>query len=450
MPDISSRPDDVDRTLRSRSFLLILMLSAVVGVGVSVIAWGYLAAIHGAQHWIFDVLPAELGIGHTPVWWSIPVLVVAGCAVGCAVRYLPGRGGHPAFEGLATHPPMASDLLGVAAAGFASLIAGAVIGPEMPLLVIGSGLAMVAVRQMRADAPDELLAVMAAAGSFAAVSFIFGSPVIAAVILMEVIGLSGPRAPLVLLPGLVAAGLGSLTYLGVKSWAGLDTSAFSLQPVHLPVFATPGFLDFVWAIALGVAAAIVAMVVMDISRWLYPVVMRRTLILTPLAGLVIGAIAVTFHSWTGHTPDMVLFSGESALGTLVGQASGWTVGAVAALMLCKGVAWAISMSSFRGGAIFPAIFIGTAGGLVAAHLPGLSLSPAVAVAIAAMVVSMTRLPLSSIVLASLLTASAGFGGVMPLVIVGTVVAFLMTKWLEAWRERRAPDTQSGATTPAPA
>ncbi len=252
-----------------------------------------------------------------------------------------------------------------------------------------------------------------------------------------------------LLPGLLAAGLGSLTYLGFKSWAGLDTSAFSLQPVHLPVFANPGLLDFVWAIALGVAAALVARLVLEISRRLYPVIVQRALVVTPIAGLVIAAIAVIFHSWTGHTPDMVLFSGESALGTLVGQASGWTIGALAVLMLCKGLAWAISMSSFRGGAIFPAIFIGTAGGLIAAHLPGLSLSPAVAVAIAAMVVSMMRLPLSSIVLASLLTASAGFGGVMPLVIVGTVVAFLMTKWLEAWKGDVTPDAQTGATSLTP-
>ena len=43
---------------------------------------------------------------------------------------------------------------------------------------------------------------MAAAGSFAAVSSIFGSPVIGAVLIIEAAGLGGPTLPLVLLPGL--------------------------------------------------------------------------------------------------------------------------------------------------------------------------------------------------------------------------------------------------------
>ena len=53
------------------------------------------------------------------------------------------------------------------------------------------GLAVLAVRLVRKDAPQQVLGLMAAAGSFAAISTVFGSPVIGAVILLEAAALSG-------------------------------------------------------------------------------------------------------------------------------------------------------------------------------------------------------------------------------------------------------------------
>jgi hypothetical protein len=71
------------------------------------------------------------------------------------------------------------------------------------------------------------------------------------------------------------------------------------------------------------------------------------------------------------------------------------------------------------------MFLGAAGGLMASHLPGFDLTPAVAVGIGTGVVSVLRLPLSAVVLATVLTAQAGPGSA-PLVIVGVVVAHLTT------------------------
>ena len=65
----------------------------------------------------------------------------------------------------------------------------------------------------------------------------------------------------------------------------------------------------------------------------------------------------------------------------------------------KGVAWAISLAGFRGGPTFPAIFLGAAAGVLASHLPGFDLTPAVAVGIGAAVVAVLRLPLSAVVIA---------------------------------------------------
>ena len=89
----------------------------------------------------------------------------------------------------------------------------------------------------------------------------------------------------------------------------------------------------------------------------------------------------------------------------------------------------MSLGSFRGGPVFPALFLGAAAGLMAAQLPGFELVPGVAVGLGAAVVAVLRLPLSSVVLATLLTSTSGFG-VGPLVIVGVVVAFLVANRLD--------------------
>ena len=76
-------------------------------------------------------------------------------------------------------------------AAVAGIGLGAVVGPEAPLIALGGGLGFFVIRRLRADSPPELQSLVAACGTFAAVSFLFGSPLIAAVILIEATGLAG-------------------------------------------------------------------------------------------------------------------------------------------------------------------------------------------------------------------------------------------------------------------
>ena len=123
-------------------------------------------------------------------------------------------------------------------------------------------------------------------------------------------------------------------------------------------------------------------------------------VLIPLAGVVVAVLAILFAHTTSHGADQVLFSGQEALPGLVSSASTWSLGALAMVMLCKGLAWAVSLASFRGGPTFPAIYLGAAGGIAASHLPGMPLTPAVAVGMGVMVVAFLKLPLSAIVIAT--------------------------------------------------
>src|SRR5262249_60340606 len=163
------------------------------------------------------------------------------------------------------------------------------------------------------------------------------------------------------------------------------------------------------------------------------------MIVLPLAGLAVAALTIIYTQATGKPASDVLFSGQNETGTLVQHAASYSVGALVLLLACKTLAYGVSRGSFGGGPIFPALFIGTAGGIAMSHLPGLPLVAGVAMGIGAMTVAMTKLPLTSVLLPSLLLLSDAVA-VMPLVIVAVVVAYVAT----------APLTPSPAARPAPA
>ena len=161
---------------------------------------------------------------------------------------------------------------------------------------------------------------MAACGAFAALSFIFESPLAAAIILIEATGIGGPRLPMVMVPGLLAAGIGSLVSIGMGSFTGLDTSNYALGALALPDFARPDFVDFVWTIPFAVAVAIGMFVILRAARVLYGLVESREFLLLPLAGLAVAGLAIAFDAATEHSVNDVLFSGETALpGTGLGR-----------------------------------------------------------------------------------------------------------------------------------
>jgi H+/Cl- antiporter ClcA len=301
-----------------------------------------------------------------------------------------------------------------------------------------------AVHLVNKDAPPTAAVVIAAAGSFAAISALLGSPIIGAFLLMEASGLGGPVLGLVLVPGLLAAGVGTLIFVGLDSLTGFGS--FSLAIPGLPPFSHPTGAMFLWAVAIGLGATVLGTVIRLGSLALQPLVERRTVLLTPVVGLAVGGVAVLFTEVSGHSVTDVLFSGQSALPGLVVHPSSWTVGALIVLVACKSVAYGLSLSSFRGGPIFPSMFIGGAIGVAASHLPGLSLVPAVAMGIGAMVTVMLGLPLTAALLASLLLSSDGLS-VAPLVIVAVVVAYVAGAWVpHTPAELRAGPTKSAKVT----
>jgi H+/Cl- antiporter ClcA len=428
--------------MRSRSFFGLLIIVAVVGVVVSFATWCFLELLHQITQELYTHLPNALGYHHgAPVWWSLPVLAVAGIIVALAITRLPGNGGHIPAMGLASGAPAAPiELPGIVLAGLVGVGFGIVLGPEAPLLALGPGLAVLMVRALPRKLPDQAVTLVAAAGGFAAISFLFVSPVVAAVLMLEVTMIGGMRQRLVLVPGLLAAGIGSLLAIGLGSWTGLNRSAIALGQLQVPHFGHPTVAQFGWTIALALAVGIVARLIMRGGLITHRFAAPRAMLVLPVVGLVVAGLAIAFSQATGKGVNEVLFSGESGLSGLVSQAGTWSISALLLLIAFKGLAYGLSLGSFRGGPTFPAIFLGAAAGIAASHLPGFALTPAVAVGTGAAVAAVLRLPLSAIVLATLLTAPGGTGD-EPLIIVGVVVAYLVSLFFSSAPRDGAPATQ---------
>ncbi len=441
-------PADPLALLRSRSYLALLALAAIIGVPVSAAAYFFLALVSKLQGWIFTSLPSGLGFHGEPLWWPIPPLVLAGVLVALTIRYLPGKGGHSPADGFKVGggPAAPIELPGIVLAAFATLSLGVVLGPEAPLIALGGGLGVLAVRLVKRDAPPRTATVVAAAGSFAAVSTLLGSPLLGAFLLMEASGLGGAMLELVLVPGLLAAGVGSLIFLGLDHLTGLGT--FSLAIPGLPHVGSPTGAEFLWALAIGIMAALVGSAIRWLGLFLRPHVERRMLLATPVVGLAVAGLAIAFAAGTGKGSSEVLFSGQSALGPFITSSASYTVGALLLLLVCKGIAYGVSLSGFRGGPTFPALFLGAVGGAALSHLPGLPLIYGVAMGIGAMCAVMLRLPLTSVLLATVLLSSDGLQ-VTPLAIVAVVVAYVASARLTPAPVPAQQTPAATETAPAP-
>lgn len=439
-------------TLRSRAYVRLLVVAAILGVPISAAAYGFLALVNYLQKELFIHLPHGFGLSTVPAWWPLPMLVVGGVLTGLAIRYLPGKGGASPAPGFGVHPPPTPvQLPGVILAALASLAFGAVIGPEMPLIALGSGLAVLATKAARRrPVPPQGVTVLSASGAFAALSTLLGSPLSSAFLLMEASGLGGPTMELVLVPGLLASGVGALIFVGLDSLTGLGT--FSLAIPSLPPFGRPDLAEFGWALVIGLAAALLGPAILRMCLWVQRYAEKWVMIVLPLAGLAVAVLTIIYTQATGKPSSDVLFSGQNDIGPLVDHAASYSVATLLLLLVCKTLAYGVSRGSFRGGPIFPALFIGTAGGVAMSHLPGLPLVAAVAMGIGAMMAAVLKLPLTSVLLASLLLLSDAVK-VMPLVIVTVVIAYVAVAHIEPRLTARKAGNEhvsSGAQADIPA
>jgi H+/Cl- antiporter ClcA len=428
--------------LQGKAYLRLVGLGALIGIPAAFVAAAFLAFVHESQHWLWTDLPDALGTSK-PGWYLVIFLPAIGaCVVILARRLLPGDGGHKPLLGIAAAPTPLKSGPGVALAAIGTLTFGAVLGPEAPLIALGSAVGLVVTTFVRLGEKEQ--AVIATAGSFSAISALFGGPVVGGVLMTEA-GLGMGSALIgALLPGFVAAALGYVIFIGLGTWGGLHEQAISVS--GLPAYHGTNIPDLFLGVAVGIVAAIVIAVVRQIGTRVQDNGERR-LGMAPLlicGGLAVGLLAQLADGLGANSQD-VLFSGQSSIPQLLATDS---TKIVLVLIAAKGVGYAISLGcGFRGGPVFPAIFLGVGLATLAVVWFGTSPTLALAVGTAAGMAAMTRLLLASILLATVLVGTPGLDAT-PAAVLAAAAAWLTITALD----RRTPpppaavDATSGAAS----
>ena len=417
--------------LSGGAYVRLILLGAVIGLPAALVAAGFLALVHELEDWVWHDLPDALGHS-TPPWYLIVGLPVLGAALVVAARtFLPGDGGHSPLDGISAKPTPVSHAPGVALAALASLVFGAVIGPEAPLIALGSVVGLLITHVVTVDTKHH--GVLAMAGSFSAISALFGGPIVAGILLIEAgVGMGALLIP-VLLPGLVAAAVGYLLFVGLGDWGGLEETTLAVP--GLPVYDGTSVRDLLLAIAIGIITAILCEVVRVFGRRTLATAPRIGMAPLLLAGgLAVGLLALVAEGLGADSQD-VLFSGQYSLPALVAEDSAKIL---LVLVAAKALGYAICLGcGFRGGPVFPAIFLGV--GLAMFAVIWLDVSPTLAVAVgtAAGMAAMTKLLIAPLLLAAILVGS-GNSDAVPAAVFAASAAWVVTQALERLAIARAP------------
>jgi chloride channel protein, CIC family len=411
-----------------RRYVRLVLLGAAVGLPTGVVAALFLGLVHELQHWLWTDLPDALG-DSAPPWYLVIGLPVAGAAVVAAARtLLPGDGGQPPLEGHGLPSTPIAHAPGIVLAAIGTLGFGAVLGPEAPVIAVGAVVALAVTSFARLAERESRI--LATAGSFSAISALFGGPLVGGVMLVESgVGLGAALIPM-LLPGFVAAAVGYLIFVGFGDWGGLDAPGLAVP--ELALYEGTHLLDLLVAVAVGVATALAIGGVSRLAANLAGAGTRRLGMVAFLlaGGLAVGLVALLADGLGADSQD-VLFSGQASIPTLIAETS---TAIVLLLLAAKALAYAVSLAcGFRGGPIFPAVFLGI--GLATLPVVWFDVSPTLAVAVgaAAGMAAQTRLILTSMLFAALLVGTQGLDAV-PAAVLAAAAAWITAAGLD---QRRA-------------
>lgn len=391
-----------------------LLVGLVAGAGAS----GFVAAQHYLSQLLWQEVPALLGVPSAP-WWLVVVLPLIGAVLVYAAMQLPGEGGHSPLEGFGLNIGP-KELASVLLAALAGLSFGAVLGPEAPLLAIGTAAGAAVLRSAKHPARQVMMIV----GAMAAAGAIFGNPLITAILLLELAAAAGTQlaSPKVLLPSLSGLAGSYLLQVGVGPWTGLAES--QLSPFQLAEYSEVRLVDLVWGVPLAVVVAVIVVAALQIANWWQGVAVHAKLSKLLISAAVVGGSAVAVMQITGEPAELIVMSGQSALGDYLGLTS---IATALVVLAGKFIGYVACLGGgFRGGMIFPAIALAAiiASTAVIALGANEGIAGLAAAAIAAAVAASLRLPFTAVLLATLLTISAG-PAVTVMAILGSVIGMLL-------------------------
>jgi H+/Cl- antiporter ClcA len=289
------------------------------------------------------------------------------------------------------------------------LAGGPSLGPENPVIATNVALAFWLGRRFAPRLPGGLWAALAEAATIGA---LFGTPVAAALLLSE--ALAGRQLKGLLWDNLfgplTAAAAGAIT---------TDLVAHPTLDLHLPPLGHPGWGDVLAAPVIAAAAAALGMAAVYAFPYVHGAFsrLRHPMVALPVGGFVLGLLGALGGQLT-------LFKGLDEVGELASDPEGWSAGQFATMTVVKLAALLIAAScGFRGGRIFPSVFIGSAFGLFAhALVPAVPPALGVAAGVLGMLLAITRQGWVSLFTAAVLVASPA---ILALLCIASLPAWLL-------------------------
>ncbi|ADW72752.1 MULTISPECIES: ion channel protein [Rahnella] len=362
---------------RTRVMLAFALPAIIIGV-MSSLVLVFVMMISGAlQNLLWENIPAVLNINTQSASWTLFMLTLTGIGVGAIIKYMPGHAGpDPATESLIGAPVAVSALPGLALALMVGLAGGVSLGPEHPITVINIALVAAIGSRLLPAVPTTDWVILAAAGTIGA---LFGTPVAAALIFSQTLGTSKDvQLWDRLFAPLLAAGAGAIT-----------TDQF-FQPdfsLSIPSYDAASLMD----IFSGSVVVLIAIALGMIAVWLFPHVHRMfNNIQNPVLRLGIGGFVLGLLALTGG--EITLFKGLDEMKELAHSNALFEMGPLLAITLTKLAALVVAAAcGFRGGRIFPAVFVGVSLGLMLhQYAPDVPAAVTVSCAVMGMVLVVTR------------------------------------------------------------
>jgi H+/Cl- antiporter ClcA len=397
----------------ARQILGLSAIAVAVGLLAGAGASAFLAVEHRLQGQLWHEIPRALGQQQAAPWLVL-LLLVTGAVIVYLAEKLPGGGGKGPLQGLGLNVGP-GQIISVVIAALGGLSCGAVLGPEAPLMAVGTALAGLAFRKPANPARQVMLFV----GAMAAIGAIFGNPLITTVFMLDFVLLTGPRfaSPVVLMPALAGLASSYTLQVGVAPWSGLGE--IELSAPGLAPYRELHVIDATLAVPVAIVVSVVAMATRLGGERFALLAARTRLGGLVGAGVVIALCALLVDAITGGGLDLVLFSGQSAMAEYLAVGS---VDTAVVILVGKFLAYAVSLGGgFRGGPIFPAVSLGALISATAALIaPGASTTALAATGISAAVAASMRMPFTALLVGVVLTYTAG-GATTILAILGTIV-----------------------------
>ncbi|EEV3488445.1 ion channel protein [Escherichia coli] len=361
---------------RARTMLLLSLPAVAIGIASSLILIVVMKIASALQNLLWQRLPGTLGIAQDSPLWIIGVLTLTGIAVGLVIRFSQGHAGpDPACEPLIGAPVPPSALPGLIVAFILGLAGGVSLGPEHPIMTVNIALAVAIGARLLPRVNRMEWTILASAGTIGA---LFGTPVAAALIFSQTLNGSS-EVPLWdrLFAPLMAAAAGALT-------TGLFFHPhFSLPIAHYGQMEMTDILSGAIVAAIAIAAGMVAV-------WCLPRLhammnqMKNPVLVLGIGGFILGILGVIGG-------PVSLFKGLDEMQQMVANQA-FSTSDYFLLAVIKLAALVVAAASgFRGGRIFPAVFVGVALGLMLhEHVPAVPAAITVSCAILGIVLVVTR------------------------------------------------------------